>query len=94
MHIFCTPEEEYRKRITQAQQKASIDALTGIKNKHAYVDAEESLNRQALKNGGIVLACGTARFEEGKDCCVATVFERADQIMYENKNYLKSGCKG
>lgn len=43
----------------------------------------------ALRSGGIVIACGMAR-REG-DAVVASVFERADQNMYENKNRLKAG---
>ena len=39
-------EEEYERRLAQARSKANIDALTGVKNKHAYVEAEERLNRQ------------------------------------------------
>ena len=45
-------------------------------------------NAEALMSGGIVTACGMARYEN--DECVATVFERADHNMYENKNSLKS----
>ena len=37
-------EEEYSKRLAQAQSKASIDALTKVKNRHAYLDAEEKLD--------------------------------------------------
>lgn len=165
-------EEEYGKRLALAQTKASIDALTGVKNKHAYLDAEEQLdrlieeqrapefaivildvndlkivndtdghqagdqylkgackiicntfkhspvfrvggdefaviaqgddyarideligkvgehNRNASQNGGIVIACGMAKYEN--DTYVATVFERADINMYENKNILKT----
>ena len=44
-------------------------------------------NAQALGSGGIVIACGMAR-NKG-DASVAPVFERADQIMYENKSDLK-----
>lgn len=36
----------------------------------------------------LVIACGMSKFEN--DSCVASVFERADENMYENKNYLKS----
>ena len=39
------------------------------------------------REGGIVIACGMARFDG--DSCVASVFERADQQMYLNKNDLK-----
>lgn len=165
-------EEEYTRRLAQAQTKANIDALTGVKNKHAYLDAEDALNRQiaeqgnaefavtvldvndlkkvndarghqagdqylrdacriictifkhspvfrvggdefavisqgmdyacieellgqmsdhnrdALQAGGIVIACGSAKYRN--EGCVAPVFERADQRMYENKDMLKS----
>ena len=165
-------EEIYAQRLSQAQTKASVDALTGVKNKHAYLDAEEHLdlqitercqapfaisildvndlkvvndteghqagdqylrdacavicrifkhspvfriggdefavisqghdfeqidelagmvsahNDEAIRTGGIVIACGMAKYES--DSCVAAVFERADQQMYENKNSLKA----
>ena len=169
-------EEEYRTRLAQAQATARIDALTGVKNKHAYLEAEKNLdiqisehkaprfavsvldvndlkkindhaghqagdqylrdacsiickifkhspvfrtggdefavisqgddyaqietltasvakqNERAVQKGGIVIACGTARFED--DPCVASVFERADQQMYENKAFLKEKQMG
>ena len=46
-----------------------------------------SHNEAALRCGGIVIACGMAKFEE--DSCVAAVFGRADHNMYENKSSLK-----
>ena len=45
--------------------------------------------REALRTGGIVIACGMAKYEN--DVSVAPVFERADQKMYENKSDLKGG---
>lgn len=39
-------EEEYARTLAQAQTKASIDALTKVKNRHAYFDAEEILDQQ------------------------------------------------
>jgi len=164
-------DEEYQKRLAQAQTEASIDALTGVKNKYAYLKAEERLDNQielreqpnfaitlldvndlkiindteghkagdrylqdacriicrtfkhspvyrvggdefavisqgedfervdeltralreysekAVLDGGIVIACGMSKYHD--DSCVATVFERADQYMYENKSWLK-----
>ena len=44
---------------------------------------------QALGRGGIVIACGMAKYEQ--DASVAQVFERADHRMYENKVVLKGG---
>ena len=47
---------------------------------------EQNLN--AGKVAGLVVACGMARFEN--DDCLASVFKRADKIMYENKKYYKT----
>ncbi|MBO4375572.1 MAG: amino acid permease [Lachnospiraceae bacterium] len=164
-------EEEYARRLAQAHTKANIDALTGVKNKHAYQEEEERINkliseqgnpefalvvldvnnlktindtlghqagdryiRDACKlicdnfkrspvfrtggdeflvlvegddyscidelisnirehnthaglSGGIVIACGMARWADDEN--VGAVYERADQIMYENKKMLK-----
>ena len=49
-------------------------------------------NEDALRTGGIVIACGMARRENDKS--VASVFERADRMMYENKSDLKERKKG
>ena len=46
-------------------------------------------NDEALRSGGIVIACGMAKHKD--DTCVARVFERADHSMYEDKNRLKMG---
>lgn len=39
-------EEQYVKHLAQAQIEAHVDALTGVKNRHAYLMAEERLNDQ------------------------------------------------
>ena len=39
-------EETYSRQLAVAQKKASVDALTGVKNRHAYLDAEALLDRQ------------------------------------------------
>ena len=49
-------------------------------------------NRKAIDSGGIVIACGIAKYDN--DACVAAVFERADRDMYENKSSLKTARKG
>ena len=48
-------------------------------------------NTKALRDGGIVIACGAARYEN--DSCAAEIFDRADQIMYRNKNELKAASR-
>ena len=39
-------EQEYEKRLIQAEEKAMIDALTGVKSKYAYMEAEAQLDHQ------------------------------------------------
>ena len=164
-------EEDYSRRLAEAQTQANLDTMTGVKNKHAFLEMEAHMdrkiaegcqapfaiaifdvndlkrvndtqghqagdqyireasqiirevfqncpvfriggdefavvcqgkeysfsetllekmgrrNREAVGTGGIVIACGLAKFES--DLCVATVFDRADHRMYENKNTLK-----
>lgn len=166
-------EKEYGDRLAKAKKQASVDALTGVKNRHAYLETEAQMdsrirdhsqppfavvmldindlkkvndtaghqagdqylrdackticdnfkhspvfrvggdefaviaqgrdyarmeellekmshyNAGACREGGIMIACGVARFED--DQCVASVFERADRNMYENKKMLKAG---
>ena len=65
--------------ITQGQDYEQIDYLIGRVNEH---------NEQARRTGGIIVACGMAKYEDEQ--CVAQVFERADHNMYENKNGLKN----
>ncbi len=43
-------EQEYEKRLAQAQNDANIDALTGVKNKHAYMEAEIRLDHQIAEH--------------------------------------------
>ena len=38
-------DQEYEYKLAIERTKANIDALTGVKNKHAYVDVESKLNR-------------------------------------------------
>ena len=65
--------------ISQGGDYARIDELVGRVNAH---------NAEARRAGGVVVACGMARYA-GEDS-VAPVFERADQDMYRNKGDLKN----
>ena len=43
-------EELYSRRLAQAQAEASIDALTGVRNKHAYMAAEAQIDRRIAEH--------------------------------------------
>lgn len=70
------------------------DEFAVIAQGRDYMCIEELLekmgdyNADAYRSGGILIACGMARFEE--DESVAAVFNRADRSMYENKKMLKA----
>ena len=68
--------------IAQGNDYVSIDELIAKVERH---------NKDAIVNGGIVIACGMARHEG--ETKVSPVFERADQNMYDNKCELKARKK-
>lgn len=43
-------EKETEKRLAQAQAEANVDALTGVKNKHAYLETEARINDQIARH--------------------------------------------
>ena len=43
-------EEEYERRLAQAQREANLDALTGVKNRHAYLEMEERLDSRIAEH--------------------------------------------
>jgi diguanylate cyclase (GGDEF)-like protein len=65
--------------ISQGEDYARVEELTALIEAH---------NKEALRSGGVVVACGMSRFDS--DDSVAAVFERADRMMYENKSLLKA----
>ena len=49
-------DQEYEAQLSQAKTRADIDALTGLRNKHAYLDHEEKLNGMIEKKAGVEFA--------------------------------------
>lgn len=49
-------EEEYVRNMAQARMNANIDPLTGVKNRHAYLAAEDRLNQQLEERHAIEFA--------------------------------------
>ena len=79
-------EEEFTRRLAQAQTKASVDALTGVKNKHAYLDAEEKLNRQIQGQGSARFAVTILDINDLKKVNDAEGHQAGDK-------YLRSACR-
>ncbi|MCR4952909.1 MAG: GGDEF domain-containing protein [Treponema sp.] len=69
------------------------DEFVAVSFGEDYEHIEELLNSfadhntKAKKDGGIIIACGMARYNN--DASVEPVFSRADKKMYENKKMLK-----
>ncbi len=68
--------------LAQGDDYSRLDELVEQMNCH---------NDEAVINGGIVVALGMARYDS--DSKVASVYERADRKMYENKSILKARKK-
>ena len=49
-------------------------------------------NRQRREHSDVLVAGGMAEYHPGADMTLASVFERADAAMYENKKLLKEGA--
>ena len=49
----------------------------------------EDHNKEALLNGDVVIACGSASYKKGES--VIDVYKRADELMYADKVRLKNG---
>ena len=64
--------------VSQGRDYENIQELLDKVNEH---------NEKALNDGGTVVACGMAKYNN--DANVAAVCERADKKMYENKKKLK-----
>ncbi len=53
-------EQEFIHNLSVARNKANLDALTGVRNKHAYIDLEAELNRRIENNEPVsfaIVAC-------------------------------------
>ena len=79
-------EETYVKNLAQAKIEASVDALTGVKNRHAYLMAEERLNSQ---------------IKEGRDPAFAVVVLDVNDLKTVNDSlghdagdqYIRDACR-
>ena len=58
-----------------------------LENVDNIAEEIKQINLRHMEEGKVVVACGTARYEGDRN--VAAVFERADERMYVNKNWLK-----
>ena len=79
-------EEKYVTSISKARMEANIDALTGVKNRHAFLVAEERLNDQIAENGGKEFAVVLLDVNDLKKVNDNEGHAAGDQ-------YLKDACK-
>lgn len=79
-------EEEYGRRLAQAQKQASIDALTGVKNRHAYLEAEARMDRQIAAHSQPPFAIVMLDVNDLKKVNDTSGHQAGDQ-------YLRDACK-
>lgn len=58
-----------------------------LSNLECLIDQVELMNRRNQADGGVVIAVGSAKAGRCRD--IRSVFERADELMYEDKKRLK-----
>ena len=79
-------EEEYGKRLAQARKQANIDALTGIKNRHAYLEAEARMDLQIKDRNQPPFAVAVLDVNDLKKVNDTAGHQAGDQ-------YLRDACK-
>ncbi|MBO7078448.1 MAG: diguanylate cyclase [Bacilli bacterium] len=70
---------------------ASVVEGRDYENIETLTERIKESNLENLKDDGVVIACGYAKYLDDKN--VAEVFNRADNRMYENKKWLKERLK-
>ncbi|MBP5177037.1 MAG: GGDEF domain-containing protein, partial [Clostridia bacterium] len=79
-------EQEYVRNLVAARNQADVDALTGVKNKHAYIDVEALINRNIDENADVsfaIVICDVNRLKEVNDT----------KGHVAGDEYIRSGCR-
>ncbi len=79
-------EAEYAKLLAHAQREANVDALTGVKNRHAYLEAEEDLDRAIAEHRASEFAIVILDVNDLKQINDTLGHHAGDE-------YLKNACK-
>lgn len=58
-------------------------------NRQKLLEELHERSRTAISSGGVVIAAGLADFRREQDRSLHDVFERADRLMYQDKQQLK-----
>ena len=79
-------EEEYSSRLASAQTRANVDALTGVRNRHAFLDAMEKLDKSISAGEDIEFALVVLDVNDLKKVNDTQGHQAGDQ-------YLRDACK-
>ena len=60
-------------------------------NRHKLIKEFENMNKRNVFADGVVIAVGLSDFDKNKDYIIQDIFNRADNLMYKNKEELKKG---
>jgi diguanylate cyclase (GGDEF)-like protein len=59
-------------------------------NRHKLIKEFENMNKRNVYADRIVIAVGLSDFDKNKDYILQDIFNRADNLMYKNKEELKN----
>ena len=79
-------EEEYASRLASAQARANVDALTGVRNRHAFLDAMEKLDKSISNGENVEFALVVLDVNDLKKVNDIQGHQAGDQ-------YLRDACK-
>ena len=79
-------EQEYGERLAQAREQASIDALTGVRNRHAYLEAEAKIDRRIRDRSQLPFAVVILDINDLKKVNDTAGHQAGDQ-------YLRDACE-
>ena len=83
-------EEEYRRCLAQAQAQANIDALTGVRNRHSFLEAETAIDRQIAEGRPSPFAIAILDINDLKKVNDTVGHQAGDQYLKDAANIICS----
>ena len=81
-------DQEYARNLSVERNKANFDALTGVKNKHAYIDVEARLNHQIEEREGVEFALAVCDINDLKTVNDTQGHQAGDRYLQRARTIL------